>query len=134
MPTPSIAVDTVKTFSSMAVTGGMSHIQNGTSNNTDWNLICEKPNKLTRMHYLPPLQTGPRTRVVQLQFDPLTATINPHCIYIQGGSNMTGTNCDLFIHNQSRSYLNHLVRSVRNSQTAQCTALERPISGCCKGQ
>jgi hypothetical protein len=30
-------------------------------------------------------------------------------IYIQGGSNMTGTNCDLFTHNQSRSYLNHLV-------------------------
>jgi hypothetical protein len=28
---------------------------------------------------------------------------------IQGGSNMTGTDCDLFTHNQSRSYLNHLV-------------------------
>jgi hypothetical protein len=28
---------------------------------------------------------------------------------IQGGSNMTGTNCDLFTHKQSRSYLNHLV-------------------------
>jgi hypothetical protein len=28
---------------------------------------------------------------------------------IQGGSYMTGTNCDLFTHNQSRSYLNHLV-------------------------
>jgi hypothetical protein len=28
---------------------------------------------------------------------------------IQGGSNMTGTNCDLFTYNQSRSYLNHLV-------------------------
>ena len=34
------------------------------------------------------------------------------CQYIvQGGSNMTGTNCDLFTHNQSRSYLNHLVLS-----------------------
>jgi hypothetical protein len=32
-------------------------------------------------------------------------------IGIQGGSNMTGTNCDLFTHNQSRSYLNHLVSS-----------------------
>jgi hypothetical protein len=31
--------------------------------------------------------------------------------YVQGGSNMTGTNCDLFTHNQSRSYLNHLVSS-----------------------
>jgi hypothetical protein len=30
---------------------------------------------------------------------------------IQGGSNMTGTNCDLFTHNQSWSYLNHLVYS-----------------------
>jgi hypothetical protein len=28
---------------------------------------------------------------------------------VQGGSNMTGTNCDLFTRNQSRSYLNHLV-------------------------
>jgi hypothetical protein len=31
---------------------------------------------------------------------------------IQGGSNMTGTNCDLFTHNQSRPCLNHLVLSV----------------------
>ena len=30
-------------------------------------------------------------------------------VVVQGGSNMTGTNCDLFTHNQSRSYLNHLV-------------------------
>jgi hypothetical protein len=30
-------------------------------------------------------------------------------LYIQGGSNMTGTNCDLFTHRSSRSYLNHLV-------------------------
>jgi hypothetical protein len=29
---------------------------------------------------------------------------------IQGGSNMTGTNCDLFTHKSSRSYFNHLVR------------------------
>ena len=29
--------------------------------------------------------------------------------YVQGGSNMTGTNCDLFTHKSSRSYLNHLV-------------------------
>jgi hypothetical protein len=28
---------------------------------------------------------------------------------IKGGSNMTGTNCDLFTHSQSQSYLNHLV-------------------------
>jgi hypothetical protein len=30
---------------------------------------------------------------------------------VQSGSNMTGTNCDLFTHNQSRSYLNHLVHN-----------------------
>ena len=30
---------------------------------------------------------------------------------LQGGSNMTGTNCDLFTHKSSRSYLNHLVLS-----------------------
>jgi hypothetical protein len=30
---------------------------------------------------------------------------------VQGGSNMTGTNCDLFTHKYSRSYLNHLVFS-----------------------
>ena len=30
-------------------------------------------------------------------------------VNIQGGSNMTGTNCDLFTHKSSRSYLNHLV-------------------------
>ena len=29
-------------------------------------------------------------------------------VNIQGSSNMTGTNCDLFTHKQSRSYLNHL--------------------------
>jgi hypothetical protein len=28
---------------------------------------------------------------------------------VQGGSNMTGTNCDLFTHKSSRSCLNHLV-------------------------
>ena len=28
---------------------------------------------------------------------------------IQRGSNMTGTNCDLFTHKSSGSYLNHLV-------------------------
>jgi hypothetical protein len=33
--------------------------------------------------------------------------------YIQGGSNMTGRNCDLFTHKSSRSYLNHLVHCTR---------------------
>jgi hypothetical protein len=28
--------------------------------------------------------------------------------HVQGGSNMTGTNCHLFTHKSSRSYLNHL--------------------------
>ena len=44
----------------------------------------------------------------------MSAFLLIHCILlvskdIQGGSNMTGTNCDLFTHKQSRSYLNHLV-------------------------
>jgi hypothetical protein len=30
-------------------------------------------------------------------------------LVVQGGSNMTRTNCDLFTHKSSRSYLNHLV-------------------------
>jgi hypothetical protein len=33
---------------------------------------------------------------------------------VRGGSNMTGTNCDLFTHKQSRSYLNHLVIAREN--------------------
>jgi hypothetical protein len=33
----------------------------------------------------------------------------PAACDLQGGSNMTGTNCDLFTHKSSRSYLNHLV-------------------------
>ena len=43
--------------------------------------------------------------------------------FIQGGSNMTGTNCDLFTHNQSRSYLNHLVHTLPvfwNITNARC--------------
>jgi hypothetical protein len=34
---------------------------------------------------------------------------NKATLNIQGGSNMTGTNCDLFTYNQSRSYLNHFL-------------------------
>jgi hypothetical protein len=40
-----------------------------------------------------------------------TAAISGMFSKVQGGSNMTGTNCDLFTHKQSRSYLNHLVQS-----------------------
>jgi hypothetical protein len=36
--------------------------------------------------------------------------------YIQGGSNMTGTNCELFTHKQSRSYLNHLAPQVKKEE------------------
>jgi hypothetical protein len=35
---------------------------------------------------------------------------------VQGGLNMTGTNCDLFTHNQSRSYLNHLVDETKQTK------------------
>ena len=47
---------------------------------------------------------------------------------IQCGSNMTGTNCDLFTNKSSRSYLNHLVHTaamnnvtiaIRNAQTSR---------------
>jgi hypothetical protein len=37
--------------------------------------------------------------------------------HIQGGSNMTGTNCDLFTHKSSRSYLNHLVNNSMKTRT-----------------
>jgi hypothetical protein len=40
----------------------------------------------------------------------LHSAVNAH--KLQGGSNMTGTNCDLFTHKWSRSYLNHLVQHV----------------------
>jgi serine/threonine protein kinase len=53
---------------------------------------------------------------VKSLFVPYHALIRISFIYviqtnglIQGGSNMAGTNCDLFTHNQPRSYLNHLV-------------------------
>jgi uncharacterized membrane protein YsdA (DUF1294 family) len=43
-----------------------------------------------------------------------------HNTKLQGGSNMTGTNCDLFTHKSSRSYLNHLVLCVRLNETNDC--------------
>jgi hypothetical protein len=40
----------------------------------------------------------------------ITKATDTHTEYIiQGGSDMTGTDCDLFTHKLSRSYLNHLV-------------------------
>jgi hypothetical protein len=56
---------------------------------------------------------------------------------VQGGSNMTGTNCDLFTHNQSLSYLNHLVcflpriviyHQIQNQQNyhVSCISLHEP--------
>ena len=42
-------------------------------------------------------------RMIAIRLRPILDSI------IQGVSNMTGTNCDLFAHNWSRSYLNHLV-------------------------
>jgi hypothetical protein len=47
-------------------------------------------------------------------------------IIVQGGSNMTGTNCDLFTHKQSRSYLNHLV----HMDTSFIILLYTPLSFC----
>ena len=45
---------------------------------------------------------------------------------IQGGSNMTGTNCDLFTHKSSRSYLNHLVPLTNN--TSRCGRIRKTFS------
>jgi hypothetical protein len=42
---------------------------------------------------------------------------------------MTGTNCDLFTHNQSRSYLNHLVytqeQKVQDALEEKLSAIKR---------
>jgi hypothetical protein len=57
---------------------------------------------------------------------------------IQGGSNMTGTNCDLFTHNQSRSYLNHLVLKWTLEKWDGEHGLDRScsgygqVAGCCE--
>ena len=63
--------------------------------------------------------TDDKLERIQRKFASLFRSFFPHVHYndtsalelvkLQGGSNMTGTNCDLFTHNQSRSYLNHLV-------------------------
>jgi hypothetical protein len=45
---------------------------------------------------------------------------------IQGGSNMTGTNCDLFTHNQSRSYLNHLAACMGERRGAYRVLVGKP--------
>jgi hypothetical protein len=62
--------------------------------------------------------------------DPLTKCLHTSCLLqlsfsvsggslflvntnVQGGSNMTGTNCGLFTHKSSLSYLNHLVLNLR---------------------
>ena len=50
--------------------------------------------------------TGQRNMSSVLRFFKGTA------VNIQGGSNMTGKNCDLFTHKSSRSYLNHLVQRI----------------------
>ena len=46
---------------------------------------------------------------------------------IQGGLNMTGINCDLFTHKQSRSYLNHLVQGPKLILYWVCVTIEMMI-------
>jgi hypothetical protein len=48
-------------------------------------------------------------------------------INVQGGSNMTGTNFDLFTHKSSRSYLNHLVLSNISATTAPVERWPSPL-------
>jgi hypothetical protein len=68
------------------------------------------------------LTIDPRNNVPVVSFTYFYAIVNDLLLVvfskplIQGGSNMTGTNCDLFTHKSSRSYLNHLVLSLK-SQT-----------------
>jgi hypothetical protein len=45
----------------------------------------------------------------QMEFKRLSWMVKYRTSIVQGGSDMTGTNCDLFTHSQSRSYLTHLV-------------------------
>jgi len=42
----------------------------------------------------------------------------------QGGSDMTGTDCLQFTHKKSRSYLNHLVFSVKYTCSIHLTLLD----------
>jgi hypothetical protein len=63
----------------------------------------------------PALGYGVRVNSIALHYFPISIILFSSCnllfyvSYIQDGSNMTGINCDLFTHNQSWSYLNHLV-------------------------
>jgi hypothetical protein len=55
---------------------------------------------------------------------------------VQGGSNMTWTNCDLFTHKQSRSYLNHLVYgesvlSIKNMFHSPAPSFFPPVTNIC---
>jgi hypothetical protein len=66
------------------------------------------PRPIHVQHAVGKVSTGQVLLRVLLMF---FVSIIPRILYthIQGGSNMTGTECGLFTHNQSRSYLNHLV-------------------------
>jgi hypothetical protein len=55
------------------------------------------------------VQRSPTSRMRRTWPALLTTSTVPYLRMIQGGSNMTRTNCDLFTHKSSRSYLNHLV-------------------------
>jgi hypothetical protein len=52
---------------------------------------------------------------------------------VQGGSNMTGTNCDWFTHSQSRSYLNHLVSGAKKESTAEKTVRIQKLTSVSQG-
>ena len=53
------------------------------------------------------------------------------CRLLQCGSNMTGTNCDLFTHKSSGSYLNHLVYNVETYGGAKEAADDNTIRRMC---
>jgi hypothetical protein len=64
-------------------------------------------------------------RVVERKYSKYRISTFFRHVDIQGGSNMTGTNCDLFTHKSYRSYFNHLVQqnTPRVSSDASITSL-----------
>ena len=69
-----------------------------------------KVENLARTGIRPPDRPARSESLYRLRYPGLLSLhLNVCKLFVQGGSNMTGTNCDLFTHKQSRSYLNHLV-------------------------
>ena len=55
------------------------------------------------------IESHPKPINVLCEQDAQFCNVTSLSMYVQGGSNMTGTNCDLFTYKSSQSYLNHLL-------------------------